>query len=127
MHGFCNSAWLSTLSFHVLLDFYNDKVLVLKIKEKNPVFKKKKSENVLQTFFHAAPQDMWDLSSPDQELNPRPLRWKCGVLTNGPPGKPPYCGKLTIRSPSVKIWLGSWLFTSTHKGNIEDYSSLMVS
>lgn len=38
----------------------------------------KKSENVLQTFFYTAPQDMWYLSSPDQELNPRPPSWKCG-------------------------------------------------
>ena len=126
MHEFCNSAWLSTLSFHVFLDFYNDKVLFLKIKKKN-LFFKKNQKMYCKPFFYAAPQDMWDLSSPDQELNPRPLRWKCGVLTNGPPGKPRYCCKLTIRSLSVKIWLGSWLFTSTHKGNIEDYSSLTVS
>ena len=26
---------------------------------------------------------------PDQELNPCPLHWECGVLTTGPPGKPP--------------------------------------
>ena len=27
------------------------------------------------------PRGMWDLSSPDQGLNPRPLEWKHGVLT----------------------------------------------
>ena len=35
---------------------------------------------------------MWDLGSPnqgDQGLNPRPLQWKWGVLTTGPPGKTP--------------------------------------
>ena len=25
---------------------------------------------------------------PDQELNPRTLRWECGVLTTAPPEKP---------------------------------------
>ena len=32
---------------------------------------------------------MRDLNSPDQGSNPRPLQWKCRILTTGPPGKSP--------------------------------------
>ena len=35
----------------------------------------------------AIPCGMWDLKFPHQELNPRLLQWKFGVLTIGPPGK----------------------------------------
>ena len=37
--------------------------------------------NEYSVLFH--PLGMWDPSSP----NPRPLQWKCGVLTTGPPRK----------------------------------------
>ena len=33
------------------------------------------------------PQGMWDLTSPDQGLNPHPPALECEVLTTGPPGK----------------------------------------
>ena len=36
------------------------------------------------TVCHAGP---W---YPERGLNPKPLKWKCGVLTPGPPGKPPW-------------------------------------
>ena len=39
-------------------------------------------------FFLATPLGMPDLSSPTRECNPLPLRWKHGVLSTGPPGKP---------------------------------------
>ena len=36
-------------------------------------------------------QAMWYVGSfPNQGSNPRPLHWKRGVLTTGPPGKAPY-------------------------------------
>ena len=38
-------------------------------------------------FFFGMPCGMWDLTSQTRELNPRPLDWKHGVLTTGPPGK----------------------------------------
>ena len=40
-------------------------------------------------FFLAVPWGLWDLSSPDQGLNPCPQQWKCAVLTTGPPGNSP--------------------------------------
>lgn len=42
-----------------------------------------------QSFSLTMSCSMWDLSSlfPDQVLNPRPLPWKCRVLTTGPPAK----------------------------------------
>ena len=36
-------------------------------------------------FFFATPYSMQNFSS--QGLSPRPLQWKPGVLTSGPPGK----------------------------------------
>ena len=33
---------------------------------------------------------------PNQGLNPRPLHWKCRVLTTGPPGKSPVLRNLNI-------------------------------
>ena len=36
-------------------------------------------------FFPAPPHGMWNF--PDEGSNPRPLQWKCGILTTGRPGK----------------------------------------
>ena len=37
-------------------------------------------------FFLAVPRGLWDLSSPQPGLKPRPRKWKHQVLTNGPLG-----------------------------------------
>lgn len=45
----------------------------------------------------------YGISSPDQWSNPRPLLWKCRVLSAGPPGSPRE--SLLVESyPSVKEW-----------------------
>ena len=50
-------------------------------------------------FFFFWPAPHVGSSFPDQGLNPRPLHWKCGVLTTGPPGK-----SRTLYSRLVNVW-----------------------
>ena len=57
-----------------------------------------------------APCGMWD---PNQGSNPRPLHWKLGVLTTGPPGKSP--GSLYLLTPFTISPTNPFLFFTVYQ------------